>query len=96
MTPGPKLYIIHFRAPFHHARHYVGITDQTIEDRLARHQAGRGAKLTAAVMRSGIGFDQIFVLGEFETMRQARDAEIRIKKHKKAQSHWPICKSKVL
>lgn len=87
-----KLYIIHFRAPFHHAKHYIGITDQTIEERLAKHQSGGGSRITAAVMRAGIGFDQIFVLGEYSTMREARDAEIKLKKHKKSQNHCPVCR----
>jgi predicted GIY-YIG superfamily endonuclease len=50
------VYVLHFAEPYHHARHYVGYTDN-LPARLADHSAGAGARLLAAVGAAGIGFD---------------------------------------
>lgn len=39
-----------------HAGHYLGETDKDIDERRDEHQAGRGAKLTAAAAAAGITF----------------------------------------
>jgi hypothetical protein len=39
-----------------HAGHYMGETDKPVSERRDEHQAGRGAKLTAAAARAGITF----------------------------------------
>ncbi len=49
------VYLLHFDRPYKHARHYVGQT-RNVRRRLAEHAAGRGARLTAAVLEAGIGW----------------------------------------
>jgi hypothetical protein len=51
------IYLLHFDEPFGHARHYTGwVDDARLEDRLAAHLAGQGARLTAVVAAAGIGW----------------------------------------
>jgi len=50
------IYLLHFERSYHHARHYLGYTDD-LESRLAAHRAGRGSPLVAAAVRDGIDFD---------------------------------------
>lgn len=50
------LYLIHFRRPYYHARHYLGYCGKgrrVLLRRLARHRRGDGAKLLRAVQRAG-------------------------------------------
>lgn len=49
------VYLLHFDAPFGHARHYTGWTPSLV-DRLAKHAAGHGARLTQVVKDAGIGW----------------------------------------
>ena len=54
-TAGPQsrrsrvgvIYLLHFERSYHHARHYLGYTDD-LDGRLAAHRAGRGSPLVAA------------------------------------------------
>ncbi len=51
------VYLIHFDRPLHHARHYLGYcADGTLEVRMIRHRAGRGARLLAVLRELGIGW----------------------------------------
>jgi hypothetical protein len=51
------VYLLHFSEPFHHARHYIGVTTngRSVDDRLEEHRTGRGAKLTRAAAAAGVG-----------------------------------------
>ena len=49
------IYLLHFERSYHHARHYLGYTDD-LEARVAEHRAGRGSPLVAAAIRDGIEF----------------------------------------
>ena len=48
------VYLIHFHSPFGHARHYLGWSSD-IPQRIAKHIAGEGARLTEVVAEAGIG-----------------------------------------
>ena len=51
------VYLIHFDRPLHHAKHYLGYcADGTLEVRLIRHRAGRGARLLAVLRELNIGW----------------------------------------
>lgn len=54
------IYLVHFSRPFQHARHYLGWTSGTLEERFARHLANsarrRGSALMHAVLHAGIAF----------------------------------------
>ena len=49
------VYLLHFDAPFGHARHYTGWS-ANLSLRLAEHAAGHGARLTEVVAAAGIGW----------------------------------------
>jgi hypothetical protein len=56
MSQNGVVYLLHFQAPYRHARHYLGWT-ANLERRLARHQAGHGSPLVAAVVGAGIAVE---------------------------------------
>ena len=43
------VYLLHFKLPYRHCRHYIGFTSRPLETRLGEHWRGNGAALTAAV-----------------------------------------------
>ena len=47
------VYVLHFDPPFKHARHYIGYTPRTAEERLRDHLTGRGSPLVLAAHRAG-------------------------------------------
>lgn len=47
------LYLIHFEQKYHHARHYLGYTED-LEHRLEEHRSGKGSPLLKAVTEAGI------------------------------------------
>jgi predicted GIY-YIG superfamily endonuclease len=49
------MYLLHFQRSYHHARHYLGYTEN-LEARLEAHRAGRGSPLVAAAVRDGTDF----------------------------------------
>lgn len=57
MTSAPTgtVYLLHFDQPYKHARHYLGWTSD-LDQRLADHAAGTGARLLAVLKAHGIGF----------------------------------------
>ena len=50
-VPG-TVYLLHFDASYVHADHYMGWTED-LPERLARHQAGDGARLLAVIKTAG-------------------------------------------
>lgn len=53
--PGGTVYLLHFDAPFAHARHYLGWAGPgNLGHRLAHHSAGTGANLLRHVAKAGI------------------------------------------
>lgn len=88
-----KVYIIHFEKPFHHAKHYIGMTGEGLLERFKRHKQGGGAKITSAVVKAGIKLRCLMKIGEFETAGEARQFEIRLKKRKESKRFCSICKS---
>ncbi len=49
------VYLLHFDVPYKHARHYLGFTDN-LENRLAEHRKGNGARLLQVTNGAGITF----------------------------------------
>lgn len=85
------IYLLHFSTKFKHAGHYIGfVEDGGLEERLARHRAGRGATLLKHVTGASI----TFVLAR--TWEGDRKLERRIKKHGGASRICPICSSTAL
>ena len=85
-------YLLHFdRAlgnshnPRGMARHYIGWADD-VDARLADHRAGRGARLLAACVREGIGWEVVRTWPGV-----TRSTERALKNRKQAWSLCPVC-----
>ncbi len=55
IPPGSKVYLIHFEKPFHHARHYVGFSED-LPGRIRKHRNGQGAAFMKAIGKEGISW----------------------------------------
>ena len=85
---GPALgvvYLLHFDAPYKHARHYTGWTGDDMLDRLGRHATGRGARLMTVIHQAGIGFILV------RTCEGTRRTERAIKNAGGAVRYCPLC-----
>jgi predicted GIY-YIG superfamily endonuclease len=78
------VYLLHFDAPYKHARHYTGWTSD-LDARLAEHQAGHGARLLAVVRAAGIGWTLA------RTWEGDRKRERKLKNQGGAGRHCPMC-----
>lgn len=78
------IYLIHFGEAFHHARHYIGSTDDLAE-RLKRHAAGQGARLMQVITDAGISW------AVARTWEGDRKLERRLKRRKNAPNICPLC-----
>jgi predicted GIY-YIG superfamily endonuclease len=80
-------YLIHLDKPFHHARHYVGFSDDVFR-RLCEHKLGQGSKLLRAVNDAGIGWHVVKIWPD------GRGRERHIKRQKNGPRFCPICNPK--
>jgi hypothetical protein len=71
--------------PLGTAGHYVGQTVD-LDRRLETHRAGKGARLLAAAVERGIGFDVV------RTWPGGRETEKRIKRQRNAPRLCPACR----
>ena len=78
------IYLVHFERPYHHARHYVGWT-QNEEVRIDTHRNGQGSPLLAAVQAVGIAYTVA------RRWRVTRKHERFIKDQKRTPLYCPIC-----
>src|SRR3712207_5002319 len=77
------VYLIHFFAPYGHARHYLGSTAD-LDARLAEHQRGAGARLMEVVSQAGINWTLVRAWpGDRKRERQLKNY------HRRAL--WPLC-----
>lgn len=84
------VYLIHFSAKFHHAQHYIGYTkDRNVDRRIERHRKGHGAKLLAALNRSGVRY---WINRVWFNVDQG--FERRLKNRKGTPSFCPTCNAK--
>ena len=79
------VYLLHFNAPFGHARHYTGWSAD-LSLRLAEHAAGRGARLTEVVAAAGITWTLARTWPN-----KTRSDERRIKNQGGAARRCPLC-----
>ncbi len=79
-------YLLHFDAPYRHARHYLGSTSD-LEARLAEHAAGRGARLLEVITAAGISWELA------RTWPGGRVDERRLKRQKSAPRLCPVCRA---
>jgi hypothetical protein len=85
MTDTGTVYLIHFDRPYVHAKHYLGWTPGDVAERLARHAAGRGARLMAVVTSAGIGWRLARI------WPRTRGGERRLKRQGGLSRLCPLC-----
>ncbi len=83
-TSGGTVYLLHFDQPYKHAKHYIGWTSD-LDERLASHAAGQGARLLAVLRSAGIGWRLA------RTWTGGRARERQIKKQGGAARCCPLC-----
>jgi predicted GIY-YIG superfamily endonuclease len=82
----PTVYLLHFDAPYRHAKHYRGSTSD-LGARLEAHRNGEGARLMAVVREAGIGFTLA------RTWEGGRTRERQLKVQGGASRCCPICRA---
>jgi predicted GIY-YIG superfamily endonuclease len=80
------IYLLHFDRAFGHARHYMG-SAQNLEQRLAEHRNGKGARLMFSVAHAGISWRLA------RTWTGGRRRERQLKAQVGHSRHCPICRS---
>lgn len=80
------VYLIHFDKPLHHAQHYIGYANESLEQRIKRHRSGDGSKLMRAVTRAGIPWRVVRTWQD-----GSRDFERQLKQGKHSSRLCPIC-----
>lgn len=81
------IYLICFKTPFRHARHYMGFT-KNLERRFRRHLDGNGSALLRAVVEAGIEFQIV------RTWAGDRHLERKLKNRKSGPRLCPVCNPK--
>ncbi len=82
------VYLLHFSRPLAHAKHYLG-SAKNLDERLAEHLRGQGARLTQVVVELGITFECV------RTWKGGRKEERQFKNWKKATTLCPLCRQEV-
>ena len=79
------VYLLHFNAPYFHARHYLGYTED-LPGRIKIHNSGNGSPLIRSIVAAGIGFELARTW-----LDKNRTYERRIKDQHNAPRFCPIC-----
>jgi hypothetical protein len=82
------IYLLHFErpiSPLHTTQHYLGWAAQ-LDDRLAQHQGGRGARLTAVALERGIAWAVV------RTWQGGRTLERQLKRRREGPRLCPQCR----
>ena len=81
------VYLLHFDPPYRHARHYLGFTAGPIEDRVALHITGQGARLVEVAVNAGCSVELA------RTWPGSRTVERQKKRQGGAARCCPICRA---
>lgn len=82
------VYLIHFREPYKHARHYLGWTSQ-MGRRMRHHRTGSGSRLMAAVSAAGLEWKVV------RTWWGDRAMERRMHVRANSRGWCPVCRGAV-
>jgi predicted GIY-YIG superfamily endonuclease len=86
------VYLIHFREPYKHARHYCGFTTN-LDARLTCHRHGNGARLMEVVTDAGIEWE-LARLWPVASCEEGHVLERRLKRRHDGPGLCPICAGK--
>jgi predicted GIY-YIG superfamily endonuclease len=78
------IYLLHFKKPVKHARHYLGSADDVVE-RIERHRRGNGARLTQVATEQGIEMELV------RTWEGGKKEERELKRQKNSPRLCPLC-----
>jgi len=81
------IYLLHFEPPYKHARHYLGIAHD-LDQRIAQHQAGNGARLTQVATNHGCKLILV------RTWKGEKTDERKLKNRKNSPTLCPLCNPK--
>lgn len=79
------VYLLHFKQPYKHARHYVGFAKR-LDERLEHHRNGTGARLMQVIRDAGIDWQLARTWPQGD-----RNFERAIKNRKASPRLCPIC-----
>ncbi len=85
--PG-TVYLLHLDPPFKHARHYIGFTRMTMDERMRRHHGRHGARLLRAQLAAGGTWRVAQVWPQVQ-----RQWELTLKRRGGGARCCPICKA---
>jgi len=86
-----SIYILHFNKPYwHNAKHYVGYTKFTAEERIAKHRNGNGSLLVSYALKHRCDFE-LSHDETFDTTQEARYRERQLKREGHLSRHCSIC-----
>lgn len=80
------IYLLHFDPQYKHAKHYLGWTSKTVEERVYEHLKGEGSPLVRAATRAGHGVIIARTWADTD-----RFEERRMKNTKNVPMFCPIC-----
>jgi len=94
----PTLYLIHFSTPYvaktgkqqKKAGHYLGYTTVGVDNRMAAHRSGQGARLIAVIQQDGIDWE-VSRVWEGE----GREEEKKRKRRGHFADYCPCCNQKI-
>lgn len=86
------VYLIHFRTPLKHAKHYLG-SAACLDFRIEQHRTGNGSRLMEVIAQEGIAWD-ISRLWRCESPHEARILEARLKRRHSGVELCPRCQNK--
>jgi predicted GIY-YIG superfamily endonuclease len=81
------VYLLHLKTPMHHARHYLGWTDDLV-GRMLLHLEGNGARFTQVCVERGITFA---LVRTWEGEGATRSFERQLKNCKHTPRLCPVC-----
>ena len=80
------VYLLHFEQPVYgRSQHYLGFTTN-LEQRLAMHRSGHGARLTAIARKKGIAWELVYVWEDGD-----KDLERKLKRLGEFKKYCKIC-----
>jgi predicted GIY-YIG superfamily endonuclease len=80
-----SVYILHLQTPLKHAHHYVGFA-KNVDERIAHHRNGTGARFTQVCNELGITYEVARVF-----KGKGRNFERKLKNTNNTKRYCPIC-----